>query len=78
MKIILEKSSGRAICRYYGCKKNPLYIGKSGRILKDTICAAITMDSAAGHNTSYYCRECVDKLYVDIKTILNPQLWVFH
>lgn len=78
MKISLEKSSGRGICRFHGCKKNPLYIAPSGRIIKDTICAAITMSSAAGYHTSFYCRECVDQLYTDIKKILNPQLWSFH
>lgn len=77
MKIVLEKSSGRAKCRAKQCKKLEIYIEK-GRIKKDTICAAITMDSAAGWNTSYYCRDCIDTLYSDIKKILNPALWAFH
>jgi hypothetical protein len=78
MKIELEKSSGRAKCRARDCKKLPEYITDKGRIKVNTTCVAITMDSAAGWNTSYYCRDCVDKLYEDIKKILNPKLWVFH
>lgn len=78
MKIVLEKSSGRAKCRARTCKKLELYISESGRIKKDSTCAAITMDSAAGWNTSYYCRDCIDTLYNDIKKILNPALWAFH
>jgi hypothetical protein len=78
MKIILEKSSGRAICRNRQCNKNPLYISEGGTIKKDTTCVIFIMDSAGGINRSFYCRECVDKIYLDIKTILNPALWSFH
>ena len=78
MKITLIKSSGRCLCRNSTCEKKTEYITKSGRIKKDTTCAAIDMDSAAGYNTSYYCRDCIDKIYDDIKKILNPKLWVFH
>jgi hypothetical protein len=77
MKIQLIKASGRAICRSRTCKQLPEYISEKGRIKIDTTCAAITMDSAAGYNTSYYCRDCIDQLYLDIKKILNPALWSF-
>jgi hypothetical protein len=78
MKIELEKSSGRGKCRSGYCKQNPEYISENGRIKAGTTCVAITMRSAAGRNVSYYCRECVDQLYEDVKKILNPKLWVFH
>lgn len=78
MKIDLEKASGRAKCRNRSCQKKPEYISANGRIKSGTTCAAITMDSAAGFNTSYYCRECIEIIYEDIKKILNPKLWVFH
>lgn len=78
MRIKLEKASGRAKCRNAGCKLKPEYISESGRIKSDTTCAAIRMDSAAGYNTSYYCRDCIELIYEDIKKILNPKLWVFH
>jgi len=78
MKIELEKSSGRAKCRNRACKKNPDYIAESGRIKSGSTCIAITMDSAAGWNTSYYCRECVDEIYLKMKTLLNPALWIFN
>ncbi len=77
MKITLEKSTGRAKCRSSSCKKMTIYISGSDRIKVGTTCAAITMDSAAGVNTSYYCRDCIDQLYLDIKAILNPALWKF-
>lgn len=78
MKIRLEKSSGRAYCRNKDCSFNPDYISDKGRIKKDTTCAAITMDSSSGMNTSFYCRECIDKIYENMKKILNPALWAFH
>ncbi len=76
MNIKLEKASGRAYCRHLDCDKSPEYINKRG-IKAGTICAAISMGSAGGFNTSYYCRGCIDKIYLDIKTILNPKLWIF-
>lgn len=78
MKIKLKKSTGRAKCRSQACLKKSEYINDKGRIKKDTTCVAITMQSSAGRNTSYYCRDCIDKLYDDIRKILNPNLWVFH
>jgi hypothetical protein len=77
MRIELEKSSGRAICRNQTCKSNPLYI-KDGRIKSGTTCAVIGMSSAGGWNRSFYCRECIDEIYLDLKTKLNPALWIFH
>lgn len=78
MRIALEKASGRAKCRNNSCKKKEEYISANGRIKSETTCAAITMDSAAGFNTSYYCRDCIEVIYEDIKKILNPKLWIFH
>lgn len=77
MKIDLEKSSGRAICRNHQCKKNPLYINDKGRIKSGTTCVVFMMDSASGWNRSFYCRECIDALYLDLKIKLNPSLWSF-
>lgn len=78
MIISLDKSSGKSLCRSRVCDGNPLYINDKGRIKKDTICVVIKMDSAAGTNTSYYCRGCIDKLYIQLKAILNPNLWIFQ
>lgn len=78
MKIALEKASGRTKCRGQ-CKNNPEFISVDSRgrriIIKGTTCAAISMNSSAGYTTSYFCRDCIDKLYIDMKTILNPKLW---
>jgi hypothetical protein len=77
MKIELEKSSGRAICRNRQCSQNPDYINEGGRIKSGTTCAVFLMDSASGWNRSFYCRECIDKIYLDLKIKLNPKLWIF-
>lgn len=81
MKIELLKSSGRCLCRGFSCPKNPKYTkpdrwGKS-LIIKDTTCAAITMDSLNGKNTSYYCRDCIEIIHDEMRMILNPKLWIF-
>ena len=78
MKIGLTKASGRALCRNRSCAKKPEFISDKGRIKKDTTCVWITIDSASGGGTAYYCRDCVDKLYLEMKKILNPNLWVFN
>lgn len=78
MHLGIEKSNGKAKCRYHKCEKNPTYISSKGRILKGTTCAVITLDSAAGMNSSYYCRECINKIYIEMKMILNPNLWAFQ
>jgi len=78
MEISLEKASGRTKCRHLRCVNKQEYINEKGRIKKGTICAAIATDGAAGYHTSYYCRDCIDLIYIDIKKILNPALWAFH
>lgn len=76
MKLELQKASGRALCRGKDCKNLPEYMHKN-RIKKDTTCVAIRMESAGGWNTSYYCRDCIDQLYLEMKKALNPSLWIF-
>jgi hypothetical protein len=76
MKISIEKASGTQICRGT-CKKDPKYT-ESGRIKNGTSCARIQIESAKGKTSAFYCRDCIDKVYLDVKMILNPALWVFH
>jgi hypothetical protein len=78
MKLGLEKASGRAKCRHAGCEKKPEFISPKGRIKKDTTCVWITADTSGGYHTSYYCRDCVGKIYEEMKKVLNPSLWIFH
>jgi len=78
MKIGLEKASGRAICRYIQCEQKPEYINERGCIKNGTTCAFFTMSSASGWHTSYFCRDCIDKIYRDVKAILDPKLWAFR
>lgn len=77
MNIVVQKSNGRAPCRHFECAGNPEYINSKGKITKGTICAIITIDSAGGYNSSYYCRDCIDKIYLQVKTSLNSKLWAF-
>lgn len=76
MKLVLEKASGRSRCRGFSCKQSPQFVSDTGRIKKDTTCVAISIASASGYTVSYFCRDCIDQLYLDMKKILNPQLWV--
>ena len=78
MIINIEKSTGRRICRYQNCLKNENYISKDGKIIKGVICASITIQSSSGLSTAYYCKDCINYLYSDIKKILNPNLWILH
>lgn len=81
MKVELIKASGRTLCRGANCPQDPKYIIPArygrGRIIKDTTCASITMDSAGGYNTSYLCRDCLENFHNQVREILNPKLWIF-
>ena len=78
MNVGLEvDKSGRRKCRYSKCNKDPQYIAENGRIKKGTTCAWICVSDAGGSSCGYYCRGCIDKIYAELKRILNPQLWVF-
>lgn len=78
MRFGIEKANGTQKCRYPQCGRNPLYISPKGRIIKGSTCANIRLNSAGGSNSSYYCRDCIEKIYIELKTILNPNLWVFQ
>jgi len=77
MQIKLEKASGRAICRHLDCKRKPEYINESGRIIKGTICCKISVGTAAGWFSAFYCRDCLEKIHDEIREKLNPKLWIF-
>lgn len=74
MRIEIEKASGKSICRGWPCKALPKYIS-NGRIIAGTICAAVSISSASGGGTAYYCRDCIDQIYAEFKTKLNAKLW---
>jgi hypothetical protein len=82
MRVGLEvDKSGRKKCRYHECDKDPQYVGENGKIKKGTTCATITVYGAGGTEPGilgYYCRGCIDKIYAELKKILNSNLWVFH
>lgn len=75
MQILLVKASGKAKCRHTECEKKPEFISKNGRIIHETICACIILNS--NYTAEYFCRDCIHKVYRDMKKILNPDLWVF-
>lgn len=74
---LVTSNSNRRKCRYLTCQSNPDFITPAGRIKSGTTCAAITTNDATGFHTAYYCRECIDKVYKDIKAVLNSDLWIF-
>jgi hypothetical protein len=81
MELKIISASGRAICRGEHCKGLPEFIIKLGvfrynnnRIRKDTQCLMITMWSAAGGTTAYYCSDCMNNIYVEMRSVLDPKL----
>lgn len=76
MKMSLQQSSGRAKCRHQKCEQKPEY-NELGKIKKGTTCALISTDGPRGWHTSYYCRDCIEKIYLDFKKVLNHNLWIF-
>lgn len=78
MKINLERASGHAICRHDQCERKSEYINENGKIKKGTICAWLSIDTEHGKYDFCYCRNCIDKIYIETKKILNPNLWMFH
>ncbi len=77
MNFTLEKASGRAKCRYSKCERKPEFISANGRIIKDTTCIWVGIMGAGGYCSACYCRDCIDKIFVEMKKNLNPNLWVF-
>lgn len=77
MKLKLTTSNGKTKCRNESCKKLPEYISEKGRIKNGTTCVSISIRSASGYNDSFFCRDCIDEVYSDMKKILNPSLWSF-
>lgn len=77
MKINIIKASGTSKCRHADCEKKREFI-KNGRIIKNTICAQIIVDCASGGAQIFYCRACLDKVYLHVKAALNSNLWVFQ
>lgn len=71
------------ICDHPKCDKSEtLHIKmKNGltRIKSNTIC--LTIGSYGSYNDnfhiSYYCSDCVEKLYKDLKLFLDKKLWSF-
>ena len=77
MQIELKKSSGKPYCRPPRCKRNSDYIDSNGRIKKDTVCCKITIRTASGSRSAFFCRECLEKIHDEIREKLNPKLWIF-
>lgn len=80
MKIEITKASGTQFCRG-PCDKDPKYIKEKTHYFNDTVmikgitCAKITIESSKGSTTAFYCRSCIDKIFLEMKMKLNPNLW---
>lgn len=77
MWIKIIKATSKAKCRGIKCKNLPEYINRNGRIRKDTNCAVISISASNGGATAFYCRDCVDQVYMDMRIALDPKLWIF-
>jgi hypothetical protein len=80
MKIEILKAPRSCICRGETCKKNPKYIRASkyrdNVIITGAICAKITL-VGINNASCFYCRDCIDDLYLYMKSELNTNLWAF-
>ena len=69
-------------CWGANCKKLPQYIdnGAGGQsfIKKDTIFLILTLVKGFESIKSYYCRDCIDVIYRDLKPILDHKLWTLQ
>lgn len=65
-------------CRNPNCKRNPEHminiLGDVWYIKVDTTVARLAIKS----NEEYYCRGCIDELYLLFKAKLDAKLWAFH
>lgn len=77
MKISVSSATSKAKCRGNNCKKLPQFINRKGRIKKGTSCAIVGMNTSSGWRTAFFCRDCIDQLYFDMKMVLDPKLWIF-
>lgn len=74
MRCGTELASGRAYCRG-NCSGSSEFINDKGRIKKGTRCAWVSLHGAGGSVVAYYCGDCMPKLYLKIRTELDPKLW---
>lgn len=78
--VTLEKASGRAICRGPECKKDKKFLTESGRIVKNTTCAAISINPGSTIQTlyrHYFCYDCMSWLLIEFKKVLDPTFRAF-
>jgi hypothetical protein len=93
MKITIEKAPDPEIkyvwCNNPNCPINPKYHFKIEEwnpspnnylIKQDTIMASILLRKHSFHKEliqCYYCTDCIDDLYQEMKISLNKKLWAF-
>lgn len=80
LNIVLHKMDRTGVhCAHPECKKNPKYmvniLGSVWYIRVDTTVAVVTV---GGSRAEYYCRECIDELFNEVRTKLDSKLWAFH
>ncbi len=78
----IEKANGYQQCSYHDCHSLPEYThrilnGADPLIKRDTICARMVIWCGGEQYTRYYCRDCIPRLYEDMKKVLDPNLWIF-
>jgi hypothetical protein len=79
--IKVEKATGRAACRGHTCPKNKEYVTDTGKVVKGTMCAAITVQTSTALGCLYqyfYCRDCIDWFFSEMNTTLDPKNWIIE
>jgi hypothetical protein len=78
IQIIKLDESGHK-CDGLNYKKNPEYfyciLGSIYHLRTGSTVAEIVLNNS---DYEYYCRDCIDDLYVYIKSRLDTKLWIFH
>jgi hypothetical protein len=65
-------------CENQDCKHSPEYhehiIGDNYFIKQGTIVVRLLFTTG---NSEFYCRDCIDIVYMDLKSALDSKLWAF-
>ncbi len=74
-----EKASGRAACKGPQCSQLPQYISIKGKIIKDTLCAVVTVQTSETKGCLYqhfYCGDCVHWLFKEAQKNFYSPFWL--
>lgn len=83
-KLIKIGENDTKYCHNNKCPRNPLYHEKCNRFLShtriktNTVCAELTIEGYDRTLTVFYCRDCIDLIFKDLKLVFDSKLWAFQ